>query len=82
MNKAGNPPKFEIILIPSTPAKLTMIHATSPIILPQNTFKTVDEVSLVELTDAMAVVFESAEVINDKNIRSIKNTVIKGANGN
>ena len=34
-NSAGNPPKLEVILIPSMPAKVTMINAIAPTTTPQ-----------------------------------------------
>ena len=64
---AGNPPKLESILTPSTPAKLIMIKATAPMVSPQITLMNFggDGVSgemPVELIPPMASVFESAAV--------------------
>ena len=80
-NKAGRPPKFDNIRMPSMWAKLIMIQAIRPIITPQTILIILPGSGLsgeipVELSPPIAEVLESAAVTNEMKVAS-RNTGIK-----
>ncbi len=83
---AGNPPKFDSILIPSTPAAFIMIKAVAPISTPQIILRNIgaeadSALIFLVLMALMASVFESAAVTYDNNTIKIKNNDKKPLKG-
>ena len=86
INKAGNPPKFDSMRIPSIPARSTMVIAKRPTNKPQITLrKTGDSWSLavISLQEILliALVAESAAVTKDKYANMRKKIIHAEENG-
>ena len=71
-NKAGKPPRLEIIRTPSMPEFISIIKATTPIVIPQMTLIPNEGSGLsgeipVELSPLIAEVLESEAVTKERN---------------